>query len=94
VVIRAAANAVRLLIRADDLLFRFGGDEFVAIMPNMTPDVVQARFKALDASLKARTESGFEIPFDVSWGQAAFGPDRSLDEAIKQADAEMYASRR
>ena len=94
VVIRAAANAVRLLIRADDLLFRFGGDEFVAIMPNMTVDVVKARFKSLDGGLTARTDSGFEIPFDVSWGQATFGHERSLDEAIKQADAEMYASRR
>src|SRR5437763_16436634 len=27
-VIRASANAVRMLIRADDLLFRWGGDEF------------------------------------------------------------------
>jgi diguanylate cyclase (GGDEF)-like protein len=94
VVIRAAANAVRLLIRADDLLFRFGGDEFVAIMPNMTADVVRSRFRTLDTGLTARTESGFDIPFDVSWGQAEFGAERSLDEAIKQADAEMYASRR
>lgn len=94
VVIRAAANAVRLLIRADDLLFRYGGDEFVAILPNMTTEVVKSRFKALDAGLTGRSESGFEIPFHVSWGQASFGAERTLDEAIKMADEQMYASRK
>ena len=94
VVIRAAANAVRNLIRADDMLFRFGGDEFVAILPNMTAPVVRARFAALDNGLTARSEKGFEIPFHVSWGECEFDAERSLDEAIKLADEKMYASRR
>lgn len=94
VVIRAAANAVRNLIRADDMLFRFGGDEFVAIMPNMTAAAVRSRFAMLDKGLTARAESGFEIPFHVSWGEADFGAEHTLDEAIKLADEKMYASRR
>lgn len=94
VVIRAAANAVRLLIRADDMLFRFGGDEFVAIMPNMGLAALESRFAALDSGITARSEKGFEIPFQVSWGASEFGAERSLDEAIKLADQMMYASRR
>lgn len=94
VVIRAAANAVRNLIRADDLLFRWGGDEFVAIMPNMSEEAIKIRFGSLDGGLTGRSESGFEIPFHVSWGEAAFGSERSLDEAIKLADEKMYASKR
>jgi diguanylate cyclase (GGDEF)-like protein len=94
VVIRAAANAVRNLIRADDMLFRFGGDEFVAIMPNMASAVVRQRFTALDEGLTGRSESGFDIPFHVSWGEAEFGAENTLDEAIKLADQKMYASRR
>ncbi len=94
VVIRAAANAVRNLIRADDLLFRWGGDEFVAIMPNMTRELMLSRFRKLDTGLTAKSESGFEIPFHVSWGEAEFGVERSLDEAIKLADEKMYASRK
>jgi len=30
--IRAVARAVRSLIRADDMLFRWGGDEFLVLM--------------------------------------------------------------
>jgi diguanylate cyclase (GGDEF)-like protein len=94
VVIRAAANAVRILIRADDLLFRWGGDEFVAILPNMGRDLMEQRFLALESGMTARSESGFEIPFSVSYGAAEFGVEQSLDEAIKLADAKMYDSRR
>ena len=93
VVIRAAANEVRNLIRADDLLFRWGGDEFVAIMPNMAREAIAARFAKLDEVMIGRSEKGFEIPFQVSWGVADFGPDRTLDEAIKLADARMYESK-
>ena len=94
VVIRAAANAVRLLIRADDLLFRWGGDEFVAIMPNVKSDAIARRFVTLNAGLTARSDKGYDIPFHVSWGEAEFGAERSLDEAIKIADERMYESRR
>ena len=93
VVIRAAANEVRNLIRADDLLFRWGGDEFVAIMPNMTKEAAAARFAKLDDVLVGRSDKGFEIPFQVSWGVAEFGPDRLLDEAIKFADGRMYEAK-
>lgn len=94
VVIRAAANSVRNLIRADDLLFRWGGDEFVAIMPNMQRDSIEKRFAQLATGLTGRSDSGFEIPFHVSWGAAEFGTERLLDEAIKMADERMYASRK
>lgn len=94
VVIRAAANAVRMLIRADDLLFRWGGDEFVAIMPNMALENIEGRLAALEKGITARSDSGFEIPFHLSWGSADFGTERSLDEAIKLADQKMYDSRK
>lgn len=94
VVIRAAANSVRMLIRADDLLFRWGGDEFVAIMPNVPRETIIQRFASLAQGLIAHSEKGYEIPFHVSWGEAEFGAECSLDEAIKVADERMYESRR
>jgi len=93
-VIRATANAVRTLIRADDLLFRWGGDEFVAIVPNMNVDAVRERLGPLDDGIQARiSASGPTMKFHISWGVSEFDPDRSLDQAIKIADKEMYATR-
>jgi diguanylate cyclase (GGDEF)-like protein len=93
-VIRATANAVRTLIRADDLLFRWGGDEFVAIVPNMMLDAVLERLEPLNNGITARVSaSGPHMKFHISWGAAEFDLERSLDQAIKIADKHMYASR-
>lgn len=95
IVIRASANAVRHLIRADDLLFRWGGDEFVAILPNSTMAIVAGRLAPLEDGIVAHVSAEHpELRFHVSWGAADFGAKRSLDEAIRLADAAMYDTRR
>ncbi|HEX7191656.1 MAG TPA: GGDEF domain-containing protein [Thermoanaerobaculia bacterium] len=93
-VIRAAANSVRTLIRADDLLFRWGGDEFVAIIPNSTLTTVSERLSPLSDGIMARVSpSGPPLRFSISWGGAEFGDRTSLDSAMKAADQAMYRSR-
>ena len=92
--IRASANAVRTLIRADDLLFRWGGDEFVAIIPNSTLATVCERLAPLADGIIARVSaSGPPVRFNISWGGAEFGDHCSLDQAMKLADREMYKTR-
>lgn len=94
-VIRGAANSVRMLIRADDLLFRWGGDEFVAVIPNSTLATVRERLAPLAEGITARVSaSGPPVRFNISWGGAEFGDHCSLDKAMKMADREMYDSRR
>jgi len=93
-VIRAAANSVRTLIRADDLLFRWGGDEFVAIIPNSTLATVCERLAPLSDGIMARVSpSGPPLRFSISWGGAEFGDRTSLDSAMKAADQAMYRTR-
>jgi diguanylate cyclase (GGDEF)-like protein len=93
-VIRGAANSVRMLIRADDLLFRWGGDEFVAVIPNSTLATVRERLAPLADGITARVSaSGPPVRFNISWGGAEFGDQCSLDKAMKMADQEMYESR-
>lgn len=88
--IRAAANALRARIRADDLLFRWGGDEFLAVMPSATIEQVRERFTPLADGVRCD-----EPPMTVfvSWGAAEFADWRDLDDAIRRADAEMYERR-
>lgn len=93
-VIRASANSVRNLIRADDLLFRWGGDEFVAIIPNSTLAIVCERLSPLSEGIMARVSpSGPPLRFSISWGGAEFGDRMSLDSAMKAADQAMYRTR-
>jgi diguanylate cyclase (GGDEF)-like protein len=87
--IRAAANALRTRIRPDDLLFRWGGDEFLVIVPNSSLPTIEARLASLHGGVK-RTNS---TPLHISWGASEFGEGRSLDDAIRDADAAMYEKR-
>jgi diguanylate cyclase (GGDEF)-like protein len=93
-VIRAAANAVRGRIRADDLLFRWGGDEFLVVVPNSTIGIVAERLAPLASGVTAEVPGTKDrVRFTMSWGGAEFGTERSLEEAIRIADAEMYDRR-
>lgn len=85
--IRTVANAIRKRIRADDLLFRWGGDEFLVVMPQSPLELVSQRFASLDDGIT--TPRGTALT--VSWGASAFPSSDHLDEAIREADREMYA---
>jgi diguanylate cyclase (GGDEF)-like protein len=84
--IRSVANAIRKRIRADDLLFRWGGDEFLIVMPQSRIDLVTQRFESLDDGIT--TPRGTTLT--VSWGAAMFPNADHIDEAIREADRIMY----
>jgi diguanylate cyclase (GGDEF)-like protein len=85
--IRSVANAIRKRIRADDLLFRWGGDEFLVVMPQSPLELVTQRF----ASLDERITTPHGTTLTVSWGASAFARADRIDDAIREADRLMYA---
>jgi diguanylate cyclase (GGDEF)-like protein len=94
--IRRVATAIRSAIRADDLLFRWGGDEFLVILEGLGEEEAHRRFARVNEILaEARREGGNGgEPLSVSFGIAPFGRAAALDAAIEQADASMYEGKR
>lgn len=86
--IRAAAATIRRVVRADDLLFRWGGDEFLAILFGLSKAGADERLR----TLRERRAGAPEAP-SLSWGIAPFEGPQQLGEAIEAADREMYAGR-
>lgn len=94
-VIRATATAVRGRVRPDDLLFRWGGDEFLLVMPNATMITVSDRLAPLADGVTVGVPGvGNGLRFNISWGGAEFGHGASFDDALRLADEQMYARRR
>ena len=91
--IREVARSVRSVIRADDLLFRWGGDEFLILLFNISETEARNRIADLNAAL-SRTmlpNSTNPVPLVVSYGFAQFSGLGSVEQAIEKADGAMYA---
>ncbi|HYP29162.1 MAG TPA: GGDEF domain-containing protein [Blastocatellia bacterium] len=91
--IREVAKAIRSVIRADDLLFRWGGDEFLILLLNISEADARARVRDLNAALALTRLPGSPtpVPLIVSYGLASFTSMNQIEQAIDQADGAMYA---
>ena len=93
--IRAVATAMRSLVRADDMLFRWGGDEFLLLMFKLPQPEASRRLDKLNKILAENSERwmGGPITVTISFGVAGFTSLTDLGQAIEQADKAMYAQR-
>ncbi len=90
--IRAVVGAIRDLMRAEDLIYRWGGDEFFVIMVSMNSEMALERMKNIERKLTDIHIEGAEKPLTirVSYGFKNFSEMSDMEQAIKAADAEMY----
>ena len=86
----------RILIesfRAYDITGRYGGDEFVVLMPQMSdPTILQTRCMALQKQLGA-IDLGYSEPFTMSIGAIICSNMRDSNEVFLMADDALYKSK-
>lgn len=101
-VLRDIATTITSHVRAPDIVGRFGGEEFVVLLPNTTADnatAVAERIRTAAAQLQvpivADERPGVVDELTVSIGLAAC-PDAGtdLDTLLGAADAAVYAAKR
>lgn len=93
--IRAVARAVRSLIRADDMLFRWGGDEFLVLMFKLDQKEARRRMETLNSILESNAEKWLSAPARVSVSVGVWGFEslNDLGGAIERADKAMYSAK-
>jgi diguanylate cyclase (GGDEF)-like protein len=91
------ADVVKSSIRQSDLFARFGGEEFVLLLPetNLAPALqLCERLRQRVEAQRVDTGAG-EIAITVSVGLADFQQNMTtLEEIIARADAALYAAKR
>lgn len=93
--IKAVAKALVSLVRTDDPVYRWGGDEFVVVMVNAQHDLAARRMERLSEAVdrEAKDLSSRIGPVTASFGIATFDADTSVAAAVERADAAMYAAK-
>ncbi|HEX9494647.1 MAG TPA: diguanylate cyclase, partial [Candidatus Limnocylindria bacterium] len=93
-VLRSVATTLRATARTEDVVARFGGDEFVLLLPRTALDAARALVTRLARELPEQTYMWAGLPHSlprVSYGIAAFPEDGLLaDQLIAKADERMY----
>ena len=85
--LHAVVATIRKHLRSYDLIVRFGGDEFVCAMADLTVTKATKRFEAAGADLEAAGMGS------ISAGLAELQPGDSLEDAIARADHDLYKTR-
>ena len=96
--LRAAANCLRGVVAAGDVVGRLGGDEFVVlIFRDLTRDELDGVIGCLRKELAAAVESGAtRVPINASIGvvEVRREDQRTADELLRDADLAMYEAKR
>ena len=90
--LQALSAALRTCAEPEDLLFRWGGDEFVLLLSDIPLTAAEARFDGFNGKLQRTPIPGADAPIDLraSVGLSEFNDPQSLDLAIGRADQAMY----
>ncbi|HXW76640.1 MAG TPA: diguanylate cyclase, partial [Candidatus Eremiobacteraceae bacterium] len=97
-VLKTVATALRKVARDSDIVGRYGGDEFCAILPDTDGDAAWRFAERLVAEVNRwpfEVEDGRTVPIDLSIGVAVFPDDaQRREDLIQAADEVLYVKKR
>lgn len=95
-VLAVVARTLRFNLRGSDTVGRFGGEEFVVILPHATPESMVATAERLRALVESSRPlvRGQAIAITVSIGGTLVAEGDTRAEVIGRADEMMYAAKR
>jgi diguanylate cyclase (GGDEF)-like protein/PAS domain S-box-containing protein len=94
-VLRTISERCKSTLRSNDILGRYGGEEFVIVFPETNLEdagAVAERLRAAVAESPIKIGDN-ELAVTVSIGLAAFAPGHNLDEMFHRADAALYTAK-
>ena len=92
--LEAAAKAIRSCIRETDLLIRYGGDEFLLVLPGIPADYFKTKLEQIrDAVQKAVVPGYSHFRLSLSIGGAMQTLADPMENVVRRADLLMYQAK-
>jgi diguanylate cyclase (GGDEF)-like protein len=95
--LKQVADALRRAIRTGDSVFRYGGEEFVVLLPEQSlTDATSALDRlreAVCARAIVRPEHGQRLTVSAGVAELAPGVDRTPEDLLARADAALYVAK-
>jgi diguanylate cyclase (GGDEF)-like protein/PAS domain S-box-containing protein len=92
----AIADRMKGVVRGNDLIARFGGDEFVVLLEDVAGQdeaVIAARRICAAVQQPMVLSGGYEMVATVSVGIAMTDPGKTTDDLLRDADVAMYEAK-
>jgi diguanylate cyclase (GGDEF)-like protein len=90
--LKAFAEKLSKATRGSDASARYGGDEFLVVLPECKPENVQHVLKRLEGIRVEIEGRGLPIALSAGWAELLSG--ESARELLARADAALYANKR
>ncbi len=94
-VIRYTAGQLTAHTRSSDTAFRYGGDEYILILPDTdlpTDRILGERLRRI-IEQHPLVIDGTEIPLTISLGIIDYHDEKSAGELVKRADINLYQAK-
>jgi len=94
-ILKLTAKALKGALRSFDFVGRWGGEEFIVILPNMNEDLLPIVAQRCRAAIEAvgYAPAGKRIPVTASLGATLARPKETVEELLERADRLMYQSK-
>ncbi|MGE8188494.1 GGDEF domain-containing protein [Pseudomonas sp. NPDC086278] len=95
-VLKAVAAAIKNQLRNVDMVFRFGGEEFLILLSNTTREAAAVVGERLRCAAQAQEykADGKAIELTVSLGCSTLLPGESAESLLRRADSALYVAKR
>jgi diguanylate cyclase (GGDEF)-like protein len=97
VVLRAVAECFQQTVRSEDVVCRYGGEEFAIILPEISAELAFEKAEAIRHrvnNLRMRFKGGALRPVSLSVGIAMFpNPARDATDLLRMADHALYEAK-
>jgi len=92
--LRTFAQVLRNSLRPEDISSRYGGEEFIVLLPHTSIGEAVRALERLQTALSLEVTKSGGLAFTASWGLTDSSSGQTFDEIVAVADAALYSAKR